>query len=353
MAIHDSQLMTWLSHDEVAVRNVALDLLSEGFCTDPTLLVKVFEGWDRFGAALAFPGFPLLSFLEIPPELVEESLERAGAMSVGRKPIDRECRCAGKLIESLATCRAEIFEPFLNAIETLQISSKVFFRVSPIALRERCAVRHRSSSSLEIDLEDHDEAVVLTALECLFLRGEAAKIVEESLASLLNGEAPTMVSSFVLSLGQRYPLTDREATLVSLLDHKSSSVADSAAIGLARLREPKTQSLLAERFAGLSKFGQLRATEIVRRGRLPKSSELLRYLIPYGIDFAVQDAIRVAEVLLFDFYSLENWLEAFLLMDDQSLKRIKPMLSLVEPLGQELVPAEMPRVRKLMKSRLE
>ncbi len=190
-----------------------------------------------------------------------------------------------------------------------------------------------------------------TALECLFLRGEADAAIERYLTNLQSEESRSPRDSAVLNLGQRYGLVGREAQLVPLLNNKNGSIADAATIGLCRLRSEETQRLIAERFSQMGRLGQLRAVEIVRRSRLPKSSELLRYLLPLGVDFAVQDATRIAEVLLFDFACLEDWLEAFLLADAPSLKRVAFALSLVEPLGLESVPEELPRIRELIQSR--
>lgn len=85
---------------------------------------------------------------------------------------------------------------------------------------------------------------------------------------------------------------------------------------------------------------------------MDQSSHLLRYLLPMGREFVVQDAIRIAEVLLFDFDALEDWLEAVLLADDASLHRIAYALSLAYPLALEKAAGEWPRVRRLIHSRL-
>lgn len=351
MSVSDQQLLLWLSHSDAKVRNVSLDFLTGSFCQDLSLLSTVFAGWDRFGPAEAYSDFPLVSHLPIGISQVEECIQRAASMSLGRKIVDRECRCAGKLIESLVAGSPDNFVDFLDELEVLQRTSKVFFRVSIDSLRERKEVRNRPSHSLLIDLEDGDESVAQTALECLFLRGEAEAVIDKSLARLRQEEPPSSRDSAVLGLGQRYGLAGREAQLFPLIDNKHGSIADAATIGLCRLRSAETQRLIAERFSQLGRHGQLRAIEIVRRSRLPKSSELLRYLLPLGADFAVQDAVRIAEVMLFDFACLEDWLEALLLAETPSLNRIAFALSLVEPLGLESTPEDLPRIRELIRSR--
>jgi hypothetical protein len=78
----------------------------------------------------------------------------------------------------------------------------------------------------------------------------------------------------------------------------------------------------------------------------------MRFLLPSGQDFMVQNAIRIGEVLLFDFDFLEDWLEAMLLADDGSLQRIAGLLAIAKPLSLERVPEDWPRVEHLIRSRI-
>jgi len=70
------------------------------------------------------------------------------------------------------------------------------------------------------------------------------------------------------------------------------------------------------------------------------------------LDFQVQDATRIAEVCLFDFVALEDWLEAFLLADEKSLMRIEPLIALAKPLAERVAVTEWPRVEQLIRTRL-
>jgi hypothetical protein len=58
-------------------------------------------------------------------------------------------------------------------------------------------------------------------------------------------------------------------------------------------------------------------------------------------------------VLQFDFTSLEDWLEAFLVIDDESFSRIKSQLYVVEPLAQSLSEDDRQRTLKLFHSRFK
>jgi hypothetical protein len=56
--------------------------------------------------------------------------------------------------------------------------------------------------------------------------------------------------------------------------------------------------------------------------------------------------------MLFDFEFLEEWLEAFLLMDDASVQRVVYAIPIAHPLALEEVPADWPRIKNLLKMRL-
>ncbi len=351
MAVSDAQLIRWLSHGDAKVRNVALELLTGSFAQDPSIVLAIFENWDRFGVATAYPEFPLVSYLPIQEQQVSECLDRAAKMIDGRKLTDRVCRCAGKLLESVSVHAPQFFQSHLPAIGTLHASSKIFFRVSLEGLHVRCQALDRPTHSLLADLTDGTENDVAIALECLYYRQEADSLLHRGLTEAASEDQRTSLVSATMSLATRVPLKSYEPHLLKLIGHRDITISDAATIGLARCRDPKTQSMIAEAFPKLSRLAQLRAIEVIRRGRFPKSSELLRYLLPHGVDFSVQDAIRIAEVMLFDFESLEEWLEAYLLADEQSLGRIASSMALVEPLGHEVVPDEMARILKLVESR--
>ena len=353
MAVTDEQLRGWLVHPDPLVRSASLELLTNSYVSHPGILPAIFSAWDHWGAEQAYPDFPLVSHLPIRSELVPECLARAESMSRGRKLTDRECRCAGKLIEALSVCNAAVFESHLDAMEQLKHSSKVFFRVPITSMRERVAALHRSTSSLQLDFEDGQPSDIAIALEALLDRDQAGPWIERGLADWDEPSDPSPLALAVLELASRHPVHGFENQLLNLSDSDRSSIADMASIALIRSRSPRTLSLIAERFADMNRNGQLRSVDIIRRTRLEASSNLLRYLLPLGQEFIVQDAIRIAEILLFDFDALEEWLEAFLLADEISLQRIVFALPIAYPLALEKVAPEWPRIRHLILSRLE
>jgi hypothetical protein len=57
-------------------------------------------------------------------------------------------------------------------------------------------------------------------------------------------------------------------------------------------------------------------------------------------------------VLLFDFKYLEDWLEAFILLDETSVQRLEYAIPIALPLAQEVSAADWPRIRSLLLMRL-
>jgi len=352
MAVADSQLISWMSHPTPRVRGAALDILTSSYSNDPEILRALFDAWDRFGPESAFHDFPLISHLPISQELAGECIRRAAQMSAGRKLVDRTCRCAGKLMEALSVAPADVYSSHLEALQELKASSKIFFRVSVDAMRERAEAHARVSSSLALDFEDGQEQHLAIALESLHQRGEANPWIARGLSELEAEQERTPLATAVLEFASRHPIGGFEERLLPLLDHAEASIADPATIALVRCRTPEIQRLIADRFPMMNRSGQLRSVDIIRRARLPKSSQLLRFLLPYGVEFQVQNGIRVAEVLLFDFEALEDWLESMLLADDVALRMLRPYLPLAEPLAHSVVPEEWERIRQLIESRL-
>ncbi|MFM8571433.1 MAG: hypothetical protein ACKOAU_07545, partial [Pirellula sp.] len=276
---------------------------------------------------------------------------RARELSEGRKITDRVCRCAGKLAEAISVARASSFAPFLKDIKTLKASSKIFFRVPIDIMEKRADGLQREPRSLEMDFEDGTATDYAIALESLWERGLANRWIREGIESW---EEPTAgkLAVTALELVSRHPIRGYEELLLNLVDRDEASIADLATIALVRGRNTLTQSLIADRFVGMSRSGQLRSLDIIRRMRLEQSSKLIRFLLPQGCDAVVQNGAREAEVMLFDFEFLEEWLEAFLLMDDTSVQRVAYAIPIAHPLALEEVPADWPRIKNLLKMRL-
>ena len=357
MAVQDSQLVQWLEHEQVSIRSASLDLLSSSYSTNHRWCTGVFHAWDRFCPQNAFPEFPLLAHLEIASELVGECVQRAGAMSQGKAIIDRGCRCAGKLIEAVSVSSPKNFLDHLESIDTLKKQSKIFFRV------DLDRMRYRAEHFLRDQFDPLDEWFTKEVeptlpyglyphIESSFLRGQADDALRLGFGQLASDNRKSHVLEGCFELASRYRLLGYETFFADGLNDEDSSIADASAIALSRCRNDHVLSLIAERFAGYTRSGQLRSIDVLRRSRLPKTPQLLRFLRGPALDGSVQNALRVAEVLQFDFSELEEWLESLMVMDDPSIARVQPLLSLVGPLSESLASDDRARTLHLVKTRL-
>lgn len=358
MALRDLTLVDWLTNDSVHIRTAALELLSNGYSTDRRGCEAVFAAWDKYTPQEAFPEFPMISHLEIPKEFISDALKRAEQMSAGRLLTDRECRCAGKLLEAISVSSPVLFREHLEQIESLKRSSKIFFRVDLDRLSFRVSLLESYSDDSVADWFSGDVQPILSHgyypyLESQFLKGRAEPALQIAFEQLKTGDRKPHVLEAALELASRYRLVGHEAVFADGIDDENTSIADGCAIALARCRNDNILSLIADRFADYSRSGQLRSIDVLRRSRLPKTSELLRFLRAYAQGTQVQNALRIAEVLQFDFSDLENWLEALLVVDDLSLKRIAALLCLVGPISESLPDDDKRRTLHLVRTRLQ
>ena len=358
MTLTDTTLIGLLNDESVKIRSASIELLSSSFSNDARWLPQIFAAWDRFGVNEAFPEFPLLTHFAIPSDMVAECVARARTMAQGRVLTDRVCRCAGKLIEAVSVGSPATFAPHIASIRDLKQLSKIFFRVSDQKMQARCDWIDRDCKDLAEFLASHPGSAgnLYEILESQFILGRADDILKSSFSALVSGEldrSAEQMSVICLELATRYRMTGYESWFVELIDHNDVMIADAAAVGLARCRTDTTLSLIADRFADYSKAGQLRAADVLRRGRIPKTAELLRFLHAHGLGTQVQNALRASEVLQFDFASLEDWLEAFLVMDEANFARSKSQLAIVEPLVHSLPDSDRARTLKLLQSRIK
>lgn len=358
MAVSDHLLIQWLEHEQVAVRSASLELLSSSYSTDHRWCQSVFQAWDHFSPQEAFPEFPLLTHLEITHDLVPECIARADSMSRGRALTDRACRCAGKLIEAVSVCSPNHFQTHLADLDRLKRSSKIFFRIDMDRLRYRVELLERNSDDPLVEWFAKDVEPTLPYglyphVESCFVRGQADEALRNAFEQIHSENRTSYVLEVCFELACRYRLLGYEAYFANGLDDENSSIADASAIALARCRNDQVLSLIADRFANYSRSGQLRSIDVLRRSRLPKTTQLLRYLRAHAIGTPVQTALRVAEILQFDFSELEDWLEALMVVDDASLARIRPALALAGPLSAALPEDDRARTLHLIRARLK
>lgn len=351
MSITDDELIEFLNHDEQAVRSAALELLSHSYAHDRRILEAVYRVWDRLGVESAFPEFTLLPFLPIDRHDIAESVARARSMAQNRKLVDKTCRCAGKLLESVVAVEPRWLAEHLSSIEEAQQSSKIFFRVSLEFLRLRIDCCRQSEGDLLDQLDDNDPAIAAASWEGLHSIDPKNRLLR--LPTIASDDSIHAASrqKYRLELARNHPKVGSEKELLASLSSDDASIADSATVALVRCRTAEVQTQIAQTFGTMNRTTQLRSLEIVRRMRLSNASELIRYLLPMGRDASVQDAARVAELLVLDFNYLEDWLEAFLLVDEPFLARVQPTLALATALVNQKLPLESSRFQQLIASR--
>lgn len=359
MSVSDSQCVQWLNDSNKLVRSSSLELLASSYSTNQHWLPAIFEAWDRYGVEEAFPEFPLLTHLEIPAEMVEECITRAQKMVEGRPLTDKVCRCGGKLIEALSVSSPNHFAPYLSQVKELKSSSKIFFRIDLKRMEYRAELADQEPAVEPLDRWFEQETPpdlpmgIYPHLEAAYLRGQADSALKLVFEQLPSDQRRPFALEACFELATRYRLLGYENYFAEGLDDEDTSVADASAIALSRCRNDQVLSLIADKFANYSKNGQLRSSDVLRRSRLAKTPELLRFLHAASQGTAVQQALRIAEVLQFDFEGIEDWLEALMVMDDASLSRIQPYLSLVGPLSGDLPNEVRDRVVHLIKTRVQ
>jgi hypothetical protein len=356
MSLSDWSLIGLLQQDSVSVRSAALELLSSSFSTDARWLPQVFASWDRYGVEAAFPEFPMLTHVAITSEHVGECIARASTMVAGRAITDKVCRCAGKLLEAISISAPATFVANMPEIRELKKQSKIFFRVNDVKMQARCDWIHRDFPDLAETLATNLGSIgnLYEVLESQYLQGKADGILKEGLQLLVEGtsdRSAEQVATMCLELCTRYRMLGYEETLADLVDHGNPMIADAAAIGLARCRTDTTLPLIADRFADYSKQGQLRSIDVLRRGRLSKTSQLLRFLKEGAQGSQVKNALVLAETLQFDLSSLEDFLEALVTVDDTSLARFQNQLAIIPHITSTLDESDRARTLHFLKTR--
>ncbi len=150
----NDELIGLLSWDEQKARMLALNWLAEGYAQESAITAAVFDGWQKWGVAQAFPEFPLLSTLPVAEEQIEESCTRAMHMAEGRRLIEPETRSAGKLIEQVCRLPATSLQPYEELLRTTLASSKIFFRTPMSLVEQRLAMLDLDADRLANQLEE-------------------------------------------------------------------------------------------------------------------------------------------------------------------------------------------------------
>lgn len=353
-------MIGWLNYDDVRVRTAALEQLTEGFESSAEMLQAIFAAWDRFGVNEAYPEFPLVMHLPTPESMIDEAISRAASMALGRKLIEPGCRCAGKLMEAYSIASTASYRERMEAIISLKQVSKIFFRVDIDGMYQRLELSKKTSD----ELREHFSAKskpnsemtydLSFALHELHYRNEADDLLRLGLDAAT--AADVTCSAFTqacLQVASRNTTHGHEIALLELLDHSNSGISDLATIALSRCQSGKTLDAISSRFVSLMPQGQIRATEVLKRLRVPGAASRIRFLREESKNPDANEALFAAEILQFDMTELEDWLEAFLVISDRAIERLESRLWLMKPLATGLPADDQHRVITLMRQRLQ
>lgn len=265
----NAELIELLSADNADIRTLALNWLSEGYATDSTLIASVFSGWDNWGAEPAYPEFPMLSYLPIPEDRIEECCHRAVEMVQPGPLTDPSTRCAGKLIEQLGKLPAEALKPHLELLQATVAKSKIFFRVDLPGIKHRislldktadelAALLDESIAALGVDMQDATAGHRgLHALEALRRQHPEYMNLPGVFATTPPSDGPAAVSFQLTlqSLSQLSHVGIESSLATHLLDDRESifvPVIDS----LVRMATPEAANILLQAFPNAAASNQ-------------------------------------------------------------------------------------------------
>ena len=175
-SFQNEDLVGLLSDGQADLRMKVLHTLCEGYASQREIFDAVLAGWDRWGPAEAYHEFPMLSYLAIPPDAIDDCCSRAAAMVEGRKLTELPARCAGKLLEQVIRLDARTLIPKLDVLESVTAKSKIFFRVDLEGVRYRIGLLDKSADELA--------GVLDAAVEQLGEDSNSVTAVHQALAAL-------------------------------------------------------------------------------------------------------------------------------------------------------------------------
>ncbi len=276
------QILDCFEDSRVDVRTAALNVLSDSYATDCTILPAIFRAWDAMGVESAFRDFPMLTYLPADPQHVAEVCTRAKAMAEGRKLVDPQTRAAGKLMEQQLQLPAESLHCHLSNIRETVASSKIFFRVDLELLSRRIEMVGKSPDDIAAVLDaalqsiwegggGRSQSDALIALETL--RRHHPNYID---LGLVLSSAPASEhrswGGFWLTLQSlvQFPAEDLEWTLARHLGDQRESVMTMAVEALVRCGTYLAASAMIECFDEVNTKTQHWIARGLQRIRHPK-----------------------------------------------------------------------------------
>lgn len=331
----NEDLIGLLSDGQADLRMKVLHTLCEGYASQREVFDAVLAGWDRWGPAEAYHEFPMLSYLAIPPDAIDDCCSRAAAMVDGRKITELPSRCAGKLLEQVVRLDARTLIPKVEVLESVSAKSKIFFRVDLGGVRHRIGLLeksadelagvldssvdqlaadsnnvtavHQALAALETLRREHPEYLDLHAAVASAPEGEGAAAISFQLTmqSLVQFEHPGLEPALAMHL-----LDSREAihsTAVETLVHCGGAATAEAFLEKFDQAEPPNQKWIARGLQRIRVPGLAAPISVLRAGTTDPALWLMLLIAELRqLDFTSN--LRVAE----DLSRLQSFSEALI-----------------------------------------
>lgn len=315
----NEDLIELLTDGQADLRMLSLHLLCEGYATAPEVFRAIVKAWERWGPTEAFPEFPMLSYLPIPSEAIEESCRLAGQFVAGAALTSPASRCAGKLIEQLVALPAIDLKPHFALLQETTRRSKIFFRVDMQGLQNRISFLDLSEAELSEQLNGAIEELVrdassaqavhkaLHALEAL--RNQFPDSLDLSQV-LAKGPADqgAQAASFQLTLQSlmQFEQPGLESALSPHLHDTREAVYPNVVEALVRAGTPEAASALVNRFDSAGPENQKWIARGLQRIRGPRLAGRISDLRGRVSVPAIWIMLLIAEVRQFEAHSGER-----------------------------------------------
>ena len=312
-SFQNEDLIGLLLDGQADLRMKVLHTLCEGYASQREVFDAVLAGWDRWGAAEAFHEFPMLSYLAIPPDAIDDCCSRAAAMVEGRKLTELPSRGAGKLLEQVTRLDARTLVPKLEVLESLKAKSKIFFRVDLEGVCYRIGLLDKSADELAGVLDHALEQLAedannvpavhqaLAALETLRREHPEYLDLQAAITTAPEGEGAAAIS-FQLTMQSlvQFEHPGSESALARHLLDSRDAVYSTAVEALVRLGSAATAEAFLEKFDEAEPSNQKWIARGLQRIRVPGLAGPISVLRAGTTDPALWLMLLIAELRQLD-----------------------------------------------------
>jgi hypothetical protein len=325
-------VIEYLASDDLAMRDIALNWLCEGYIDEPLVTESVFEQWHLRSAEQAFTQFPLLGYFPVSASQVNRACEQAEWLIGHGGPLtSSSTRCAGKLIEQLILLPPRDLAPHVDRIAALVKSHKIFFRVDLQDLQLRIDLLGSTADLLFETLESAIKRLVdnpqdgvagregQRALESLRYQYPDHLDLGQSLRS--DSSLPQTSISRELTLASLCHIAGEDSVLEplgDLLDSSAQSVVASSVEALVRSGTGAAAQVLVDHFSQASAANRPWIARGLQRMRVHNLAPLIAALRDRTSDERLQMMLYLAELQQLDPNSGPRMIQFFDALDSAS-----------------------------------